>query len=80
MIEYYDSEKLFPVYGFGAKIFSTVNVSHDFAVNFNNVNPSLAGLRGIIEAYKSCLPKIQLWGPANFAPINNKVPNQARYI
>lgn len=32
-----------------------------------------AGISGVIEAYKRCLPQIQLYGPTNVAPIINKV-------
>ncbi|XP_023681484.1 copine-4 isoform X3 [Paramormyrops kingsleyae] len=48
-------------------------VSHDFAVNFNEENPECAGIQGVVEAYQSCLPKIQLYGPTNIAPIIQKV-------
>lgn len=31
------------------------------------------GIQGIIEAYRSCLPQIKLYGPTNFSPIINHV-------
>ncbi|XP_052002854.1 copine-4-like isoform X2 [Xyrauchen texanus] len=52
-------------------------VSHDFAVNFNEDNPECAGIQGVVEAYQNCLPKIQLYGPTNIAPIIQKVANFA---
>uniref|UniRef100_A0AAQ5ZKM3 C2 domain-containing protein n=1 Tax=Amphiprion ocellaris TaxID=80972 RepID=A0AAQ5ZKM3_AMPOC len=52
-------------------------VSHDFAVNFNEENPECAGIQGVVEAYQACLPKLQLYGPTNIAPIIQKVANSA---
>uniref|UniRef100_A0A8D0A1Q7 Copine IVb n=1 Tax=Sander lucioperca TaxID=283035 RepID=A0A8D0A1Q7_SANLU len=69
----YDSDKMFPVFGFGALIPPDFKVSHDFAVNFDEDNPECAGIQGVVEAYQNCLPKIQLYGPTNIAPIIQKV-------
>ncbi|CAK6981689.1 copine-4 isoform X1 [Scomber scombrus] len=73
----YDSDKMFPAFGFGAQIPPDYKVSHDFAVNFNEENPECAGIQGVVEAYQSCLPKLQLYGPTNIAPIIQKVANSA---
>ncbi|XP_006635592.1 copine-4 isoform X2 [Lepisosteus oculatus] len=73
----YDSDKMFPAFGFGARIPPDFKVSHDFAVNFNEDNPECAGIQGVVEAYQNCLPKIQLYGPTNIAPIIMKVANSA---
>ncbi|KAK1896043.1 Copine-4, partial [Dissostichus eleginoides] len=54
-----------------------LQVSHDFAVNFNEENPECAGIQGVVEAYQACLPKLQLYGPTNIAPIIQKVANTA---
>ncbi|KAK5861631.1 hypothetical protein PBY51_017090 [Eleginops maclovinus] len=73
----YDSDKMFPAFGFGAQIPPDYKVSHDFAVNFNEGNPECAGIQGVVEAYQACLPKLQLYGPTNIAPIIQKVANTA---
>ncbi|XP_039192146.1 copine-4 isoform X1 [Crotalus tigris] len=77
----YDSDKMFPVYGFGARIPPDYKVgeqvSHDFAINFNEDNPECAGIQGVVEAYQNCLPKLQLYGPTNIAPIIQKVAKSA---
>ncbi|KAJ3598611.1 hypothetical protein NHX12_002117 [Muraenolepis orangiensis] len=73
----YDSDKMFPAFGFGARIPPDYQVSHDFAVNFNELNPECAGIQGLVEAYQNCLPKLQLYGPTNIAPIIQKVANSA---
>uniref|UniRef100_A0AAR2IUY3 Copine 4 n=1 Tax=Pygocentrus nattereri TaxID=42514 RepID=A0AAR2IUY3_PYGNA len=57
----YDSDKMFPAFGFGAQI------PPDFKVS----------IQGVVEAYQNCLPKIQLYGPTNIAPIIQKVANSA---
>ncbi|XP_034990922.2 copine-6 [Zootoca vivipara] len=69
----YDSDKQFPAFGFGARIPPDFEVSHDFAINFEPDNPECERIAGVIEAYKRCLPQIQLYGPTNVAPIINKV-------
>ncbi|XP_016893394.1 copine-4-like [Cynoglossus semilaevis] len=73
----YDSDKMFPAFGFGAQIPPEYKVSHDFAVNFNEENPECAGIQGVVEAYQACLPKLQLYGPTNIAPIIQKVAKSA---
>ncbi|XP_048850360.1 copine-4 isoform X2 [Brienomyrus brachyistius] len=73
----YDSDKMFPAFGFGAQIPPDFKVSHDFAINFDEDNPECAGIQGVVEAYQNCLPKIQLYGPTNIAPIIQKVASSA---
>ncbi|XP_032904571.1 copine-4 [Amblyraja radiata] len=73
----YDSDKMFPAFGFGARIPPDFKVSHDFAINFNEDNSECAGIQGVVEAYQKCLPKIQLYGPTNIAPIIQKVASFA---
>ncbi|XP_030042611.1 copine-6 [Microcaecilia unicolor] len=69
----YDSDKRFPAFGFGARIPPDYEVSHDFAINFSPANAECEEIVGVIEAYKRCLPKIQLYGPTNVSPIINRV-------
>ncbi|XP_075683234.1 copine-4 [Rhinoderma darwinii] len=73
----YDSDKMFPAFGFGARIPPDYKVSHDFAINFNEDNAECAGIQGVVEAYQNCLPKLQLYGPTNIAPIIQKVAKSA---
>ncbi|XP_030624036.1 copine-3 isoform X2 [Chanos chanos] len=69
VIQDYDSDKLFPAFGFGAQIPPQWQVSHEFPLNFNHSNPYCVGIEGVIEAYRMCLPQVRLYGPTNFAPI-----------
>ncbi|XP_058478376.1 copine-3-like isoform X1 [Solea solea] len=78
VIQDYDSNKMFPVFGFGAKIPPNGQVSHEFPINFNPTNPFCAGIEGVVQAYQMCLPQVNLWGPTNFAPIINHVAYFAR--
>uniref|UniRef100_H3BW79 Copine-3 n=2 Tax=Tetraodon nigroviridis TaxID=99883 RepID=H3BW79_TETNG len=78
VIQDYDSNKMFPVFGFGAQVPPSWQVSHQFPVNFNPSNPFCAGIEGVIQAYQRCLPQLKLWGPTNFAPIINHAACFAR--
>ncbi|XP_074646861.1 copine-3-like isoform X2 [Tubulanus polymorphus] len=65
----YDSDKMFPALGFGARIPPNNQLSFEFALNFQPNNPFCAGVQGIVDAYRNCLPQIALYGPTNVAPI-----------
>ncbi|XP_035827154.1 copine-3 isoform X2 [Aplysia californica] len=65
----YDTDKLFPALGFGAKIPPNWQVSHEFAINFNPQNPYCQGIDGVLQAYYNCIQTVQLYGPTNAAPI-----------
>uniref|UniRef100_A0A9J7Y6F8 Copine III n=2 Tax=Cyprinus carpio TaxID=7962 RepID=A0A9J7Y6F8_CYPCA len=73
VVQDYDSDKMFPAFGFGAQIPPSWQVSHEFPLNFNPANPFCAGVEGVVEAYRMCLPQVKLYGPTNFAPIINHV-------
>uniref|UniRef100_A0A4W5PDK9 Copine-2 n=1 Tax=Hucho hucho TaxID=62062 RepID=A0A4W5PDK9_9TELE len=46
-----------------------LQVSHEFAINFDPTNPFCQGVEGIAQAYSTCLPHIRFYGPTNFSPI-----------
>lgn len=62
IIQHYDSDKMFPALGFGAKLPPDGRVSHEFPLNGNQENPSCCGIDGILEAYHSSLRTVQLYG------------------
>ena len=92
IIQDYDSDKQFPVLGFGAKIPPVGALNHEFFVTLSD-NPYCAGVGGkslyiaievnamyytnysffkppgVIQAYRRCLPLVQLFGPTNFSPV-----------
>uniref|UniRef100_F6RP23 Copine-3 n=1 Tax=Xenopus tropicalis TaxID=8364 RepID=F6RP23_XENTR len=73
VIQDYDTDKMFPAFGFGAQIPPTGQVSHEFPINFNPSNPFCSGIQGVVDAYRSCLPQVKLYGPTNFSPIIHHV-------
>ncbi|TKS88028.1 Copine-3 [Collichthys lucidus] len=78
VIQDYDSNKMFPVFGFGAQVPPTWQVSHEFPINFNPASPFCAGIEGVVQAYQQCLPQLKLWGPTNFSPVINHAACFAR--
>ncbi|XP_033988304.1 copine-3-like isoform X2 [Trematomus bernacchii] len=78
VIQDYDSNKMFPVFGFGAELPFSQRVSHEFPINFNPSNPFCVGIEGVVQAYRQCLPQLKLSGPTNFAPIINHAACFAR--
>ncbi|XP_064607503.1 copine-8-like [Liolophura sinensis] len=73
IIQDYDTDKLFPALGFGAKLPPDGRVSHEFFLNGNPSNPYCEGIQGVLDSYYSCLRSVQLYGPTNFAPVINHV-------
>ncbi|XP_055463145.1 copine-5 isoform X3 [Psammomys obesus] len=80
IIQHYDSDKMFPALGFGAKLPPDGRVSHEFPLNGNQENPSCCGIDGILEAYHSSLRTVQLYGPTNFAPVVTHVARNAAAV
>ncbi|KAJ6252864.1 copine-8 [Anaeramoeba flamelloides] len=64
----YDSDQLFPVFGFGAN--QSLGPKHCFPLNGNDDDPEVKGLDGVMDAYKKVLQgnTITFGGPTNFAP------------
>uniref|UniRef100_A0A673XG72 Copine Vb n=1 Tax=Salmo trutta TaxID=8032 RepID=A0A673XG72_SALTR len=80
IIQDYDSDKMFPALGFGAKLPPDGQVSHEFPLNGNIENPYCNGIDGILEAYHESLKTVQLYGPTNFAPVVNHVARYAAAV
>uniref|UniRef100_A0A8C7RLQ5 Copine Vb n=1 Tax=Oncorhynchus mykiss TaxID=8022 RepID=A0A8C7RLQ5_ONCMY len=80
IIQDYDSDKMFPALGFGAKLPPDGRVSHEFPLNGNIENPYCNGIDGILEAYHESLKTVQLYGPTNFAPVVNHVASYAAAV
>ncbi|KAG9490067.1 hypothetical protein GDO78_005782 [Eleutherodactylus coqui] len=80
IIQDYDSDKMFPALGFGAKLPPDGRVCHEFALNGNPQNPYCHGIDGVMEAYYRSLKSVQLYGPTNFAPVINHVARYAASI
>uniref|UniRef100_A0A8C4TH96 Copine family member 9 n=1 Tax=Erpetoichthys calabaricus TaxID=27687 RepID=A0A8C4TH96_ERPCA len=80
IIQDYDSDKLFPAYGFGAKLPPDGKISHEFALNGDPENPNCVGIEGVLESYFQSLRTVQLYGPTNFSPVINQVARSAAKV
>ncbi|XP_040885900.1 copine-8 [Toxotes jaculatrix] len=80
IIQDYDSDKMFPALGFGAKLPPDGRVSHEFALNGNPQNPYCTGIDGVMDAYYQSLKSVQLYGPTNFSPVINHVARYAASV
>lgn len=63
----YDKDQQFAVYGFGGKV--NGKLSHCFPLTFDNSNPNVHGLQGIVDVYKKSLDVVLFSGPTLFTPI-----------
>lgn len=81
ILQFYDSDKQFPTFGFGAKLNLGVDYSEGssqcFALNGNIFDPECDGLDGVLEAYKNAIKNLQFFGPTHFNEIINTVNNMA---
>jgi len=77
IIEVYDTDKQFPALGFGAQIPPHGQVSHEFFLNMAE-NPYCLGVQGILQAYRTALTAVSLYGPTNFQPVINHVAQFAK--
>lgn len=78
ILQYYDTDKMIPVYGFGAKLPPSTNVvSHCFALNGDIFNPEVRGIQGVLEAYKKTLGEIVFHGPTVFNEVISEVVHYA---
>uniref|UniRef100_A0A7N8WLK0 Copine VIII n=1 Tax=Mastacembelus armatus TaxID=205130 RepID=A0A7N8WLK0_9TELE len=80
IIQDYDSDKMFPALGFGAKLPPDGRVSHEFALNGNPQNPYCNGIEGVLEAYYQSLKSVRLYGPTHFSPVINHVARYASAV
>lgn len=72
VLVYYDTDQLFPCYGFGACLNHNPVASSCFALNGNEVNPNVNGIDGILQAYHNTLNRVQFSGPTLFAEVLKK--------
>ncbi|CAM9698823.1 unnamed protein product [Chrysoparadoxa australica] len=77
VLEFYDTDKKFPLFGFGGRPSPSSQALHCFPVNGNEGDPEVIGVRGILDAYYGSLRTILLSGPTLFAPIITQVATLA---
>ncbi|GMF11320.1 unnamed protein product [Phytophthora lilii] len=76
ILEPYDSDKHFPVYGFGGMVNGAV--SHCFPLTFDPSQPEVEGVGGILSAYSNSFQFVRLHGPTMFAPLVHQAAEIAR--
>lgn len=69
ILEPYDYDKMFPVFGFGGVAPGGQKVNHCFALTGDLMSPMVPGVAGIIGIYRQTLPSIKFSGPTFFRPI-----------
>jgi len=72
VLQHYDTDKKYPVYGFGAKVSPGKPTSHLFAVNGNEKDAEVNGIEGVLSCYRAALQRVELHGPTIFTPVINK--------
>lgn len=58
ILQYYDSDKEIPAYGFGARVPPQAAASHCLALNGDIFSPECNGIDEIIDCYKNCIDKL----------------------
>eukprot|EP00484_Ammonia_sp_Unknown_P019032 CAMPEP_0197029822 /NCGR_PEP_ID=MMETSP1384-20130603/9187_1 /TAXON_ID=29189 /ORGANISM="Ammonia sp." /LENGTH=636 /DNA_ID=CAMNT_0042459059 /DNA_START=16 /DNA_END=1922 /DNA_ORIENTATION=- len=70
VLEPYDADGQIAAYGFGANLNPYgKQISHCFNVTLDPDKEEVDGIDGLVEAYKTCLTRVQLYGPTYFAEI-----------
>mmetsp|Transcript_12871 Transcript_12871/g.21390 ORF Transcript_12871/g.21390 Transcript_12871/m.21390 type:complete len:544 (-) Transcript_12871:514-2145(-) len=79
VLEPYDTDKMYPVYGFGAKLRGPDGkygpAQHCFPVYGGGLE--VKGVDGILQAYKDSLQHVMLSGPTLFGPLVNAAAQRA---
>lgn len=74
VLQYYDSDKKIPVFGFGARLPPHQSVvSHCFALNGNIFSPEVDGIDEVIKSYEKTLSEIALHGPTAFSQLISEI-------
>lgn len=76
VLEYYDTDKRFSVWGFGGRPSLEVPVSHCF--NLSGHAEEVFGIAGILEAYSQGIHRVRLAGPTIFGPVIEKATSIAK--
>ena len=81
ILEPYDNDMAFPVFGFGGKPPGMNSaVSHCFAINGDPANPNIIGIQNIVAMYKQSLNQVGLGGPTLFAPLLTEFKNYVQSV
>ena len=82
IIENYNKNQLFSIYGFGGKLPGEKIVNQCFALNGNNEKPEIKSIENVLITYRNILPVIKLCDYGLLSPIimeiNNKVKEEIK--
>eukprot|EP01038_Epipyxis_sp_PR26KG_P004293 gene4293-6088_t len=81
ILEPYDTDKSYPVYGFGAKVANidgtySEDIQHDFPLIADQ--PEVIGVAGILKAYNEVVTEVLPQGETKFAPIIEVAAEKAK--
>ena len=77
ILEAYDTDKFFPVFGFGGVPHHEGKVNHCFPLTGDYQNPFVRGVDGILQAYYKSLREVELSGPTLFHHVIDQTLNVA---
>jgi hypothetical protein len=77
IVAYYDYDQIFQVFGFGGIIPGYKDVSHCFNVTLTS-DQNVAGVEGIITAYKNALSHVTFSGPTIFSVVIRNTINMVK--
>ncbi|KAK8793968.1 hypothetical protein WA171_003096 [Blastocystis sp. BT1] len=80
VLEFYDTDRMFPTYGFGACLNGMPTANHCFALNGNEMNPEVPGVSGIMGVYHHTLSTVRFSGPTLFEGVLSKAVGIAEQI
>ena len=69
VLQSYNNQKSFNVFGFGGIPEGQEKVNHCFALNGDIDNPCVLGVEGVLEVYSKALMETRLSGPTQFNPV-----------
>ena len=80
ILDDYDYDQMYPLYGFGGRIKTTPceAASHCFALNGDIFRPEVKGIDGIMQGYYNSLNNVTLHGPTYFNKIMEYVNGFAK--
>ncbi|CAL8092246.1 unnamed protein product [Calicophoron daubneyi] len=78
ILQEYDSDQLFPAFGFGSKLSSGGKLAHKYPLSGEANNYFCKGMAGVLEAYRRSFEGVHLAGPICFSPIVRDVSDTAR--
>lgn len=80
VLEFYDFDRQFPCYGFGAKLSKSGVVDHCFPLSGDDSNNSAVGTEGIVAMYRSIIPTLHFSGPTVFSNVVYRAASVAKSL